>query len=82
MSHSFRHKPFCGITTCTSEKDDKRRAHQAYRMHVRIAILRWLRTGDDAHPLPAWREHSDRWSWGKDGRIRFDPLRHPKLMRK
>lgn len=82
MSRSRRHNPFCGITTCTSEKDDKRQAHQAYRAHVRQAIQRMLRTGEETRPLPAWREHSDRWSWGKDERIRFDPMRHPKLMRK
>lgn len=53
MSRSRRHNPFCGITTCTSEKDDKRQAHQAhqaYRVHVRQAIQRMLRTGDETRP--------------------------------
>jgi hypothetical protein len=32
--------------------------------------------------LPHWWEFSDPWSWGKDGRWRFDPARYPAYLRK
>jgi len=39
MSRSYRHHPFRGITTCESEKDDKRLAHRVYRHTIRQRLL-------------------------------------------
>jgi hypothetical protein len=104
VSRSFKHHPFCGITTCDSEKDDKRLAHRVYRHAIRQQLLAARYPLDpplDALPeapeapeapdesyaeiaelLPHWREYSDPWAWGKDGRWRFDPTRYPALLRK
>ncbi len=35
-----------------------------------------------ADVLLHWWEFSDPWSWGKDGRWRFDPARYPAYLRK
>ncbi len=32
--------------------------------------------------MPLLREHSDPRGMDKDGKLRFDPVKHPKLMRK
>ena len=94
MSRSYRRHPFCGITTCTSEKEDKQMAQRAHRrsIHQRLVAARALprvpageagEAGEDVgERLPHWKEYSDPWAWGKDGRARFDPARHPALMRK
>ncbi len=67
-----------GITTAATEKDDKRFANRRLR-RVNGEILR--ATGDDSR-LKHHRETSDPWSMAKDGKGRFDPQRHPSLMRK
>lgn len=81
MTRSRRKHPFAGITTCASERDDKRRAHRAERQTIR----RRLRVAPESErPLPHWYEFSDPWSWGKDGKMRFVGLENyaRKLMRK
>lgn len=95
MSRSYRRHPFRGITTCPSEKEDKQFAHRAYRHTIRQRLLAarhlfclpvdfalGVMCDDVGADLPHWREFSDPWSWGKDGRWRFDPTRYPTLMRK
>ena len=77
MSRSRRHQPFCGITTCRSEKEWKQRAHRRLRMVERA-------TTEDASE-PRLEDIADIWWWGKDGKQRLDPetiARFPGLMRK
>ncbi len=71
MSRSRRHAPVCGITTARSEKQDKRQANRCLRRKVR-----------SGHLELELLDVSDVWSFSKDGRARFDPRKHPKLMRK
>lgn len=74
MSRSFRKNPFCGWTTARSEKDDKGNAHGSLRAAERDPKRAALE--------PTLRDVSNVWCWDKDGRQRFDPIKHPKLMRK
>lgn len=79
MSRSRRKHPFCGIIkNADSEKQDKR----AYNRRSRHAAEQALKADPTGERLPILREHSDPWSMDKDGKIRFDPAKHPKLMRK
>lgn len=78
MSRSRKKHPFCGITTATSEKDDKRLAHKAYRQALRRLDL----SDPDNLVVPLLREVSNVWGFAKDGKWRFDPAEHPKWMRK
>lgn len=78
MSRSRRHRPHCGITTAASEKEDKRRANRRER-HANSQTLAVTGDGDRLKPLHAL---SDPWVMEKDGKRRFDPRAHPKLMRK
>lgn len=83
MSRSLRHSPFCGITTARSEKADKRQANRRLRVQLRSAVAHTLPTAPDAQPTwPRLRDVSDPWSMAKDGKLRFDPVRWPRLMRK
>lgn len=89
MSRSHRKHPYRGITTCDSEKEDKRRAHRRWRAAVRVQLAqaKAMRRGEetlDLPPLPLWREFADPWTWGKDGKWWID-RDHPwyaRLMRK
>jgi len=78
MSRSRRKRPFSGITSSDTEKQDKRIANRKLRRKVRV------RLAVDAEPetLPHVRDVSDPWAMSKDGKMRFDPDRHPDLMRK
>lgn len=67
-----------GITTATTEKDDKRLANRRQRRVTREILGS---TGDETR-LKLHRETSDPWSMAKDGKGRFDPELHPRLMRK
>ena len=78
MSRSRRYRPHCGITTASSEKDDKRRSNRVER-RTNSQIL--VATGD-ADRLKPPRIPSDPWNMDKDGKQRFDPREHPRLMRK
>ena len=78
MARSKRKTPIRGITTAQSEKKDKQLAHRRYRRNVKAA----LRQVPDAEIFPHVRELSDLWSMGKDGKVRFDPIKYPKDMRK
>ncbi len=79
MSRSRKKTPVCGWAWCDSEKPDKRIWHR----RMRAAILVRLH---DANPeeviLPHQREISNVGAMAKDGKCRFDPREHPKLMRK
>jgi len=78
MSRSRRYRPHCGITTAASEKLDKRRSNR----RVRRANSQVLATTGDADRLKHLRAMSDPWDMEKDGKQRFEPRRHPRLMRK
>lgn len=79
MSRSHRRTPISNWYGSDSEKECKRIWHR----RMRAAILVRLH---DANPdevvLPHEREVSNVWAMAKDGKCRFDPLEHPKLMRK
>lgn len=62
MSHSFKHLPITGITTCRSEKYDKRLANRCLR-RVTKQIL-----PDEDTVFPEMRELTDIWCFGKDGK--------------
>lgn len=78
MARSHRKTPICGMTTARSEKDDKKIAHS----RMRAAVHTHLMSGRDPDVMPLTREVCNVWDFAKDGKQRFDPARHPKLMRK
>lgn len=61
MSRSYRKTPIVGITTCRSEKEDKRLANRVVRARNRQR----MRVG--LEPLDR-RALTDPWSMGKDGK--------------
>lgn len=77
MTRSRRKTPVRGVTTAESEKDDKVASHRAYRRTLKPLIHAALET-----PLPTERQITNPWSMDKDGKVRFNPARSPKLMRK
>lgn len=77
-ARSKRKTPITGITTATSEKQDKRIANRQFRRCVK----QLLDVDPETDILPLEREISDIWLMDKDGKTRFDPDRHPDLMRK
>lgn len=78
MSRSRRYRPYSGMTTATSEKDDKRRANRVERR----TNSQILSTTGDADRLRHRRSLTNPWDMEKDGKQRFDPREHPRLMRK
>jgi hypothetical protein len=78
MSRSRRKLPFSGITTATSEKEDKRLANRKERRFNRQTLCA---TADETR-LRHKREVGNPWLFAKDGKSRFDPQTHPELMRK
>ncbi len=78
MSRSRKKNPIHGITTSDSEKEDKRVANRKER---RINKQLLDSTNDDTK-LVQRREVSDVWLMDKDGKTRFEPAKHPGLLRK
>lgn len=76
MSRSVRSNPFCPITTSVTEKEWKAETNRALRAAMRSAIAR------NEPVLPIKRDVRDQYGGPKDGKQRFDPARHPELMRK
>ena len=77
MSRSRRKTPIFGITTATSEAEDKRLWHKRLRAKTRDQ----LKAGPE-DPIPVdRREVSDPWGMAKDGK-RFWKKAPPKLLRK
>jgi hypothetical protein len=69
---SRKKTPVCGITTCRSEKDDKRIWHRRFRAKERDNLLAHSRAGVDADYITThFREVSNPWNMGKDGRRRW-----------
>lgn len=78
MSRSFRKTPICGMAGSrrTSEKLDKQIANRTLRRHTKQNIFHEIEI------MPYIREVSNVWNMNKDGKFRFDPNKHKKLMRK
>jgi hypothetical protein len=79
LSRSKRKTPKTGNTTCHSEKQDKADSHRKTRALEAQAMLQ---PEDEATPPLHHREATNPWNMGKDGKHRFDPAKHPELMRK
>lgn len=69
MSRSYKKNLVSSHTTAESEKDDKRLAHRALRVHFRTSISS---AGPDEGPLfdERNRAHSEIFSHAKDGKER------------
>ena len=81
MSRSKKKTPVMGIAA-TSEKEWKRTVNRKLR-HASDHVVRQMPTVDpDAAVLPVVNEVADLWDGPKDGKMRFDPKRSPRLMRK
>ena len=78
MSRSRKKHPFCGMTTATTEKQDKRLANRSLRRRTRVLLSRDVETD----VLPELRDVSNHAAMSKDGKTRFDPEQDPKEMRK
>jgi hypothetical protein len=78
MSRSRRKHPFRAITTADSEKQEKR----VYNRRFRRVSDQALKVDPTGERLPILQEYSNPWSMDKDGKVRFDPAKCPKSMRK
>jgi hypothetical protein len=78
MARSQRKTPICGITTARSDKADKIKAHRRERRLVSLTLV----ADPEAGVFPLEREISNPWNMAKDGKLRFDPVRLYRLMRK
>jgi hypothetical protein len=76
MSRSRRKKPYHGITTARSEKEDKQEGHRRERRVVHQSLM----VNPETEPLPHTRELSNPWAMAKDGKARFDPRKAPELL--
>ncbi len=76
MSRSKRKTKITGITTATSEKEDKRCANRKFRRIVRQKL-----TSGNILVLPKLRELSDVWIFEKDGKT-YNPNMSEKELRK
>jgi hypothetical protein len=63
MSRSFRKTKIFGITTCESEKKDKRIANRKFRRKSKAAVK------EGAEPPHDLAEVSSTWDFGKDGKM-------------
>lgn len=68
MSRSRRKTPIWGITTASSEKDDKQIWHRRYRARVRSAIETCVDYEDLDWLIPTVKESSNPWDMNKDGK--------------
>ena len=79
MSRSRRYSPVTGLAKARSEKLFKQSSNHALRQKQKIAML----DDPDAAILPVRsREAIDTYKGPKDGKLRFDPRIHPRLLRK
>lgn len=71
MARSFRKHPFCAVTTATSAKRDKARAHRGVR-RIHERVVRQMVSEPDLE-LPHFREcpWNDTWVWDRDGRQKW-----------
>ena len=71
MSRSSRKSPILGITTCRSERQDKKIWHQRWRTRVRIQLTSTAPEDFDTIFPISENEVSNIWSMGKDGKQYF-----------
>lgn len=62
MARSTRKNPIFGITTCSSEKFDKKETNKKLRKSTKIVIMK------EKDVFPIIREISNIWNMGKDGK--------------
>jgi hypothetical protein len=82
VSRSKRRKPVAGITTAESEKQWKQEANRKLRRASNQIVQQMPCADPDETVLPVLHEVANQYSGPKDGKQRFDPRRHPRLMRK
>ncbi len=68
MSRSRRKTPIFGISTCHSERQDKKIWHQRWRSRERTALTSTTPNDLDAHLPILEKQVSNVWDMGKDGR--------------
>jgi hypothetical protein len=79
MSHSYRKTPMIGIGG-NSDKKDKQQYNRSFRKLMKVAVKKM---NFDMLPEREFNGHHSRsWDFNKEGKIRFDPKKHPELMRK
>lgn len=78
MTRSKRKTPVIGNLTAVSEKQDKRINNR----RIRRAVKTTIQVDPLTETLPEEQELTSQWQMDKDGKSRFDPKKHPKLMRK
>ena len=78
MARSRKKTPLQGMTTASSEKKDKRLYNRRFRRVSKQA----LHVNPEREVLPYLKEYSDPRCMDKDGKVRFDPKKHPERMRK
>ena len=63
-----------------SDKKDKQQYNRSFRKAMKIAVKKMK---FDLLPEREFNGHHSRsWDFNKEGKIRFDPKKHPELMRK
>ena len=78
MSRSNKKSPVIGMTTASSEKEDKRIANRSERRINKTILFKTI----DGTALKSKREVSNVYEFGKDGKQRIDPNKYPKELRK
>ena len=77
MSRSRRKIPIVGVTTCRSEREDKKLWHQCWRTRERTALSSASLEVLDAHfPVPE-NQISNVWRMDKDGHHYWPAKRQP-----
>lgn len=64
MARSFRKTAIIGISLCSSEKEDKRRANRTLRRKTKQVLI-------TAETFPRIREVLNAWRFAKDGKSFF-----------
>ena len=68
MSRSVRKTPIMGITTCRSEREDKKIWHRRWRAHERTKLAAMPLDDTDNNLPVSVNQLSNTWDMGKDGR--------------
>ncbi|HIF0227007.1 TPA: hypothetical protein ACXYKD_003983 [Legionella anisa] len=68
MSRSYRKNPIIGITTCRSERQDKKIWHKRWRARERTGLASTSLQNFDSYLPLLENEISNTWQMGKDGK--------------
>lgn len=83
MSNSFKKSPFHGITTCRSERQDKKIWHAKFRRKEKQIIKYAIKINDiENHIGVNKKEVSNKWLFGKDGKVRYSIIDYYKHLQK